>query len=323
MMRALVLGANGLIGAQVVTDLLLTGAQVTAVVRAPDRAGRLHRSRVRVFAGYESVSEMPGLHDHDVVVDCVAEDFLKHAEVVRALRDWPGLYVLLSSRAVYTDPEEAAATENASTFPAATEMPAELTPTGYARIKAACEANAEEYVTRTLVLRPGFVIGTIGHGADGVRQWVHRSANQEWDAPDSPSTALQLLDVRDLSEWLVRLVGVGLTGMYALGPAKQQTWGELMAACAETARSTGRPHWVASRTLLDRGLRPFADLPFWAPALHEMQYFHQLDVRRAVRSGLSARPLLSTVAWAAASPYPLPATQADPKQGGLLDLVTH
>lgn len=297
-MRALVLGANGLIGAQLVTDLLAAGTRVTAVVRTPERSGRLDRSRVRTFSGYENVPGMPGLRDHDVVVDCVAEDFLMQATVVRALRGWSGHYVLLSSRAVYTDPEEAAATEDAPTHPPATEMPAELTPIGYARIKAACEANAAEYVARTLVLRPGFVIGTVGHGVDGIRIWVRQVAAQEWDAPDSPGTPLQLLDVRDLSGWLLRSVVAGTTGKYALGPAAPQTWGEFMAACTAAAGSAGRPRWVPSRTLLDRGLRPFKDFPFWAPALREMAYFHRLDVRRAVNSGLPARPLLDTVAWA-------------------------
>jgi 2'-hydroxyisoflavone reductase len=298
-MRALVLGANGLIGAQVATDLLAAGIEVTAVVRDPERAGRLDRSRVRLVSGYEDVPAMPGLRDHDVVVDCVAEDFLVQATVVRALRRWSGHYVLLSSRAVYTDPEEAAAAEDAPTHPPATEMPAVLTPIGYARIKAACEANADESVARTLVLRPGFVIGKVGHGADGIRRWIRRVAAQGWEAPDSPGTPLQLLDVRDLSEWLIRSVVSGTTGTYALGPAAPQTWGEFMTACAATADSAGRPRWVPSRTLLDWGIRPFVDLPFWAPALREMAYFHQLDVRRAVGSGLPARPLLDTVAWAA------------------------
>jgi nucleoside-diphosphate-sugar epimerase len=301
MMRALVLGANGLIGQQVVTDLLATGAQVTALVRAPERAGRLDRSRVQVVSGYETVPAMPGLRDRDVVVDCVAEDFVAQREVVRALRGWAGLYVLLSSRAVYADPEQAAATDEAATHPPATEMPAELTPIGYARIKAACEANAAEHVARTLVLRPGFVIGRIGHGANGIRYWVRQAARQEYDAPDSPSTPLQLLDVRDLSGWLVRSVAAGITGTYALGPAAAQTWGEFMTACAATASQTGRPHWVPSRTLLDQGARPFVDLPFWAPVLREMAYFHRLDVRRAVQSGLPARPLRDTVSWVTAA----------------------
>lgn len=301
-MRALVLGANGLIGRQLAADLLDAGAEVAAVVRSPGHSGRIDPRRVDVRYGYENVPEMADLRFHDIVVDCVSDDFQAQRRVTEALNGWPGLYVLLSSRAVYLDPMQAAASDDAPIHDAAVEMPAILTPVGYARIKVACEQNAAENIAHRLVLRPGFVVGKVGHGADGLRSWVTRVARSRFVAPDTPDTPLQLLDVRDLSKWVVHLVRTRTTGIFAAGPPQAQTWGDLISACSAASGLAGTPAWIHSRALLDRGVKPFADLPFWAPAVAEMAWFHRLNIARAVAAGLSGRSMPETVAWCTTGP---------------------
>ncbi len=68
----------------------------------------------------------------------------------------------------------------------------------------------------------------------------------------------------------------------------------MLDACTSGVRSPPRRVWVDDAFLLDRGLVPFTDLPLWLP--DGDGGILQIDVRKALGSGLATRPLQETVA---------------------------
>jgi 2'-hydroxyisoflavone reductase len=55
------------------------------------------------------------------------------------------------------------------------------------------------------------------------------------------------------------------------------------------------PVWVDERFLLEQGVEPWSELPFWLPENDEDAALFDGDVARQVGSGLTFRPLVDTV----------------------------
>jgi 2'-hydroxyisoflavone reductase len=110
-------------------------------------------------------------------------------------------------------------------------------------------------------------------------------------APGRHDRPVQLIDVRDLAAWIVRLVERGVAGTFnAAGPAHRLTMGGMLTACG-----IPDPVWVDERFLLEHGVEPWSELPFWLPENDDDAALFRGDVRRQVESGLTFRPLAETV----------------------------
>jgi 2'-hydroxyisoflavone reductase len=125
-------------------------------------------------------------------------------------------------------------------------------------LKRLCEEAAEAaFPDRAALIRPGYIVGP-DDPTDRFTYWPVRYARGgEMLAPGSPEDPIQIIDVRDLAEWLVKVFENNLTGVYnAVGPEKPWTMGGLLAACKEAAGKTDtKPVWVPSEFLLKNGHR--------------------------------------------------------------------
>lgn len=105
--------------------------------------------------------------------------------------------------------------------------------------------------------------------------------------------------VVDTSAYVPRVAhgGVGRVGRFNVdGPLHAWTVGEVLEACREASGSDARLTWVDEEFLLDRGVRPWAELPFWVPAGDPvLRGVYDVSVERATAEGLSFRPLVETV----------------------------
>jgi 2'-hydroxyisoflavone reductase len=122
-------------------------------------------------------------------------------------------------------------------------------------------------------------------------------------APGNPAHSSQVIDQRDLTEWLVRLAENGTTGDFnATGPATRLTVGEMLAACRAVTSAPVRFTWVPESFLAEQQVRIWSELPAWAPGDPLMS----VSAARAVAAGLTYRPLavtaLDTLAWDKARP---------------------
>jgi len=114
-------------------------------------------------------------------------------------------------------------------------------------------------------------------------------------APGSPDDPIQLIDVRDLGEFLVRLIEDGTTGVFnALGPREALTMGKTLEACREASGSDATFTWADAEFLEKQGVHAWSDMPAWVPAGGETAGFAKVSNARAVQAGLTFRPIGDT-----------------------------
>lgn len=288
-MKILVLGGTLFLGRAFVAGALAAGHEVTLFTRGQTNphlfpeAEKVHGDRTRDLSALDGRS-------WDAVADTAT--FLPRVATLsaEALRGRVGRYLYVSSVSAYADmsvpPVEGA--------PTATADPASESPEDYGGLKALCEQAVEaRYGERALIVRPGLIAGP--HDPTGrFTYWPHRIARGgEVLAPGAPDDPKQFVDVRDLGEWMVRLLEQDADGLYnATGTPLR--FAELLAKCRDVAGSDARFVYVPSETLAAEGVGEWMELPLWIadPAFAGMQ---QVDVSLALAAGLTFRPLEETV----------------------------
>jgi nucleoside-diphosphate-sugar epimerase len=163
----------------------------------------------------------------------------------------------------------------------------------YGPLKALCEQTVEDvFGERALIVRPGLIVGP--HDPTGrFTYWAHRiGRGGEILAPGPPERHTQFVDVRDLAAWIVDSAESRLAGTFN-ATNEGIPWAELLAG--------SEVEWVSDDFLREHEVRQWMELPLWLadPAWAGML---QVDVSRAVASGLRFRPLAETIAGAAGAP---------------------
>jgi 2'-hydroxyisoflavone reductase len=121
-------------------------------------------------------------------------------------------------------------------------------------------------------------------------------------APADPADRVQVIDVRDLAEWIVRSVEDGTTGVYdGIGPATPM--GDVLGQTAEGVGAEPELVWTGQEFLTDQKVEPWAGdaaLPLWLPRPeYDGMVTHRFDLSGA--AGLTVRPFADTardtLAW--------------------------
>jgi 2'-hydroxyisoflavone reductase len=153
------------------------------------------------------------------------------------------------------------------------------------------------------VVRPGLIVGP-GDRTDRFTYWpVRLDDGGEVLAPGNPEHANQVIDQRDLTEWIVRIAESGTTGDFnATGPGERLSMGSMLEQIGSVIETPYELTWVPESFLEEQGVQPWSDLPAWIPGDPLMF----VDVRDAVAAGLTYRPLATTtrdlLAWDKARP---------------------
>jgi 2'-hydroxyisoflavone reductase len=122
-------------------------------------------------------------------------------------------------------------------------------------------------------------------------------------APGNPNHSSQVIDQRDLTEWIVRLAESGTMGDFnATGPATRLTFAEMLAGCRAVTSAPVSLTWVSEDFLAAQKVAIWSQIPAWAPG----DLLMYVDVSRAVAAGLTYRPLADTardtIEWDKARP---------------------
>lgn len=183
----------------------------------------------------------------------------------------------------------------------------EITGESYGALKALCEQSAETLLPeRVLTVRPGLIVGPYDL-SDRFTYWpVRVQRGGEILVPDSPDWLTQIIDVRDLAEWTIRLVENKVTGIFnATGPEKPLTIGAVLEASCKISGNRPEFTWVSTKFLLEKGVQPWSELPMWLPG-EEDAGGNEIDNRKAVQHGLTFSPIERTIedtlAWEATRP---------------------
>ena len=203
-------------------------------------------------------------------------------------------YVFVSTIGVYADlskpiPEDAPLAQVAEGHPSDELLPDYA---NYGPLKALCEqALLEHYGESALIVRPGLIVGAYD-STDRFTYWPRRAERGgRILAPAPPDNPVQVIDVRDLVGWMLRMAERGGAGTFnATSPPGTLDFASMLEACgAENVA------WVDGAFLLERDVKPWADLPVWIPQDDpEMSFLLKADVSRALAAGLTFRPLAET-----------------------------
>jgi 2'-hydroxyisoflavone reductase len=308
-MKLLVLGGTLFLGRHTVEAARARGHQVTLFNRG--------RTNPELFADVEQIH---GDRETDLGLlasrrwDAVFDPSGYLPRVVPAscdaLRDAADYYLFISSINVYAERTKPGLVETDALEELPSGTPEELSGETYGPLKVLCEREvAAAFGARCAVIRPGLIYGP--HDAtDRSAYWPMRiAAGGDVLAPGRPERPTQLIDVRDLAEWLVRLLESRMAGAFsATGPAETLTMGAYLEACRQVTGSHARLVWMDEKFLLDREVGPYSELPLWVP--EQFQAFESVDCSKARGAGLKYRPLEETLAatidWARSLPADRP-----------------
>jgi len=297
-MRLLVLGGTRFVGRAVVDAAVAAGHEVTLFNRGRTNPGLYPQLETVIGDRTADLSALQG-RAFDMVVDVAGYDPAVVALAAKTFAD--SRYVYVSSVSVYADqsipPSEGAAT---------------LDDDSYGGRKAACERAVQQvHGDSALIARPGLIVGPYDP-TERFPHWPRRMARGgRVLAPGDPHDPVQVIDVRDLGEWLVGAAAVGVFNV--VSPPLPMI--DLLAACrTETAADLV---WVPSERLLAAGLDPWMGVPLWIgdPA---WKAANLVDASRARVAGLTTRPVAETaadtLAWDVARGGPAPGTDPFPPE---------
>ncbi|MDQ3335813.1 MAG: NAD-dependent epimerase/dehydratase family protein [Myxococcota bacterium] len=204
-------------------------------------------------------------------------------------------YIFISTISVYDDSEDRVGADEIAKLAVAPDPTSEEVPRYYGALKALCEQAAEAAMPgRVASIRPGLIVGP-GDLTGRFTHWVTRTADGgEVLAPGDGSTPTQWIDGRDLGAWIVRMIESSSTGIYnALGPDRRVTIKEVLDTCNANGGNKATLTWVPWDFLKKHDVAPWAEMPMWIP-LEEMKRFGSLSNARALKAGLTFRPLAET-----------------------------
>lgn len=294
----LILGGTGLIGPKLTEAALARGYKVAFFNRGKTRP-ELFPEVEKIIGNRdpsvgEGVKALQG-RSFDVVFDDSGQypgDVKASAE---ALAPNIGHYVYVSSISCYKDNSKENADETAECAvladPTVHTMGTRYE--NYGGLKALCEQAAEKACPgKTTVVRPGYIVGP-GDYSDRYTYWPLRvEKGGEVLAPGAPTDPIQIIDVRDLAEWMLLLAENKTFGVFnACGPEKRLTMGEVLESAKRVTKSDATFTWVDGKFLAENGENGEGSLPIWAPYDGEMKGFHTWSNARAVKAGLKFRDI--------------------------------
>lgn len=298
--RLLILGGTGFIGPHEVRYAQERGHEVTIFNRGR-HAGMFEG--VEELVGDRDTSDLRALEGRtwDAVIDnsaagANAPEWVRDS--AQLLKDAAGSYLFISTRSVYRDLSMVPATVEAPTYTPETTpnwSPGRPRPYGLAKAEAERELR-RAFGARSTIVRPGLIVGP-GDETDRFTYWPARiDRGGEVLAPGNGEVdRVQVIDVRDLCGWVVRLCEEQTAGTFmALGPKNGRSMAELLYGIAAITKAPLTWTWVPREFLAEHRLRPYAQMPVWLPPTPGNQGFARFDLTREIAAGLTFRTLADT-----------------------------
>lgn len=306
-LEILILGGTGFLGPSVVRPALAAGHKVTLFNRGKSRK-TLFPEVERIIGDQDPAKDeglknlakaIEGGRTWDVVVDDIAYYPVWLRPRLELLKKATKHYVLISSISAYAKNDEPGMTEDAELAKVPDENVKDMGKNYelYGGLKAACERLAEQaFPGHCTNVRPGFIVGP-EDPTDRFTYWpVRYDQGGEMLWPGSPQDPLQIIDVRDLGAWIVKVVEDRTFGVFnACGPdEKGWTMGGLLAACKAASKADTKPVWIDAEFLAQHGQKGDEGIPIWIAPTGETKGFHRYSNARAKKAGLVLRDPVET-----------------------------
>lgn len=308
-LKILMLGGTGFTGPHQVNYAVARGHTVTVFNRGqrqadiPKSVEQLRGDRNS--EGGVGVNALKGNRTWDVVIDVPTTNPRWVREAGQALQGKVKQYIFISTISTYSSYPTAWMDENADLAKYTGEKdPFTLTPQEaaagglYGALKVLSEKEAERlFPGQTLVVRPGLIVGP-GDPSDRFTYWPVRIARGgEVLVPGDGKDPVQIIDARDISEWIIRMAENKATGIFnATGPKSPLTMGEMIAGirAAMPGDLDVTFNWVPADFLTEKEIRGWSNMPTWMAPRAGNDGWGRVSVAKAIRAGLTFRPLADT-----------------------------
>lgn len=309
----LIIGGTRFVGRHLVEAALAAGHHVTLFNRGKTAPG-MYPAAAEIHGDRDGGLDGLSGKKWDVVYDINGYFPRIVRQSAEKLRDSVGRYVFVSSISVYADMVNHNGEDDA---PLNTlEDPTVETITGgtYGGLKVLCEqAVSEIYGERSLIVRPGFVVGRYDY-ALRLPYLVSRFKRGGERLAGRPEQVVQIIHGRDIADWMLLATKNALTGAYNLTgkPFPMQT---LLDTINAKTGSASTVIYAGDEFLQAHEVGMIDDLTYYAPAA--MEGLMQATIEKALNTGLTLQPvdaivedvvtwdgLDDLVATAAASPRP-------------------
>ena len=293
--KILVLGGTGFIGPHMVREALRRGHEITLFNRG--KTNNTLFPDVELLKGDRN-NGLDGLKGRqwDAVIDNSGYVPRHVADSARLLSPLVSHYLFISSISAYASFAEPNDEDSAlATMP--DETVEEVTGETYGPMKALCEQRAATEIgeDRLTILRPTYICGPGDH-TDRFSYWpVRTMEGGEMLWPGTPKDKIQIIDVRDLANFVVDAIEQTITGTFnTVTPAGSYSIGELLTDSMAVTATEVNPTWVSVRFIEQQNVAERGMLPIWSPPIGDFAGVPFVKGERAVAKGLRNRPVRET-----------------------------
>ncbi len=286
-MKILIIGGTRFVGRHIVAEALKRKHQISIFNRGTNRD---IFPDIQWLQGdrNDNISSLEG-KSFDAVIDTCGYT-PQQLQLTNAVLQNVNHYTFISTISVYAEPLAPFADEN-STLAELEHPTTEVTNESYGALKVLCEQSIQNTFSKSLILRPGIVVGPYDH-TDRFSYWVWRTAQGgSMLAPGRINAPLQFIDARDLAIFTLDSIEKSLTGIFnVVTPANSLCFGDLIETTLEISKADTQVSW-ASEAFLEA--QEDLDLPLWVPEAH--QSWWQVSSKNAVSKGLGFCNLEQTI----------------------------
>jgi len=323
-LNILILGGTGFTGPFQVNYALARGHKVTLFNRGK-RPSPEWPGEVEQLLGDRNTGDLKSLQGRkwDVCIDNPTSLPFWVRDAAKVLKGNVGHYMFISTISVYADGSKHGIDENSPLAvykgkDAMAETQESLRADMenlYGSLKALSEAEVRKHFgERSTIVRPGYIVGPRDE-TDRFTYWPLRvEQGGEMLVPGDGQDPIQIIDGRDLGEWMIRLAEAKAYGIFnAVGPDYTLTTDAMVYGCqAVTANGVKLTH-VTPQFIDEQKV----ELPIWVPRADSLYSgYGTVSNARALAVGLTLRPLATTVADLLQWFHALPAErQAKPRAG--------
>ena len=301
-LKILILGGTGFIGPYQVRYAVARGHKVTVYNRGRRQAG-LPES-VEQLQGDRMTGDLASLKGKkwDVVIDNPTTLPFWVRDAGQVLKGNTDHYVFISTISTYAHYRKAGMDETyeLAAYTGAEDPMSIKQSAGnlYGPLKVLSEKECEKWFPgKTTIVRPGLIVGP-NDPTDRFSYWpVRIDRGGEVLCPGTGQDPDQVIDARDLSEWVIRLCEDHIIGTFnATGPRAPLTVGEMLAGCraASSGSNDVKLTWVDTTFLAEQKVRGWSDMPTWQAPRDDNAGWGRVSIERAVAQGLTFRPLAVT-----------------------------
>lgn len=304
----LVLGGTGFIGPHLVRHAVARGHTVTIFTRGR-RQAELPEGVIRLVGDRDGQLDALVGKKWDAVIDdsAVRPDRVRRS--TQLLKDAVGRYLFTSSTGVYYPYLQRGADESSPVRAEATDPADGSEAYGVAKVQSEREVLAA-FGERGTIVRPTYIVGP-GDTTDRFPYWPQRlERGGDVLVPGRADDPVQLVDVRDLAEFMIKLVEDERPGIFNVaGPREPLTMSAFMKVAQQVVNPDARLVSVDDYAFLEA--HKITESVPWV-LLQGNDYGH-MSARndRAVAAGLGFRPLADTVRDTFAWWHTVPAERRD------------